>query len=566
MDASDIPVKISLPFASSATPGTYTRQVPTPSQLPTHPNDASFTDGFPPNTFVSIGAGGAGPDGRDVNGVLNQMSAWNLWQAAGGPVQHDATFSAAIGGYPQGAWLAAETLGLFWLSLVDDNTTDPDLGGTGWQQFGAIGPTTGVGGLLYTLQPTAPANFFLADGSAVLQASYPALYSIIGKKYTTFSVSDHATGGACNAEAFCAVGGTLHVFGFNVGHTRLQDNFTTDLASWTHGAQLTTTANAQTAAVAVYDGSSLIVFDTKAGVYSVNTSTGAITLVTTTGLALTKITCAVVVGSTIIVGGSTTSGTVPALAYSTDHGVTWTSITVPGNSASTIFSLATDGANVVASYDFSYKNHIIYSATGTSGYTDVNLTSIGFDGTVGDSGQTLVQCVNGQFFYFVGQSGMVAARSTNSSTWSAFLLPQQFSVLLAGNAINGIIYVNGVYAINCINTWVSTTDFQTYCTFPVPIAFGSNLSPAKAAVYFTALGVWVGPGFLSATDVASAAPNCNLTTQFQLPNAVETATPVTLQTANTDIIGSFSPMSVTTTAPYGNTPLSWQPFIYIRVQ
>jgi hypothetical protein len=95
-------------------------------------------DGFPPNTFSPTGA----PDGRDFNGILNMMSAWNWWQAAGGPVPWDSSFSTAIGGYPKGAVVAsATTFGIFWLNSVENNTSNPDAGGAGW--------TTWTPGLLY---------------------------------------------------------------------------------------------------------------------------------------------------------------------------------------------------------------------------------------------------------------------------------------------------------------------------------------------------------------------------------------------------------------------------------
>jgi hypothetical protein len=138
MQASAIPSKMPLTFGSSAG-SSYLRTVPNPSQISTQAGAASYTDGFPPVCFTPVGSGGTPPFGQDFNGLLKQITAWCQWYQAGGwsVQQYDASFSSSgtynIGGYPKGAVLAnASTLGLFWLSLADNNTTDPDTGGANW--------------------------------------------------------------------------------------------------------------------------------------------------------------------------------------------------------------------------------------------------------------------------------------------------------------------------------------------------------------------------------------------------------------------------------------------------
>ena len=132
MQDSDTPTKIPLPFASSAGAG-YINTIPTASQIGVTNGAASFTDGFPPLTFVPISSGGAGPFGKDFNGLLLQITAGLQWLQAGAPIYYDVGFSASIGGYPKGALLSnATTLGSFWISEVDNNTTNPDTGGANW--------------------------------------------------------------------------------------------------------------------------------------------------------------------------------------------------------------------------------------------------------------------------------------------------------------------------------------------------------------------------------------------------------------------------------------------------
>ncbi len=134
MKASSIPAKFAIPFANSAGAG-FSNPIPQASQIGIVGGAASLVDGFPPITFLPVGAGGIPPWGRDFNGLLNQSTAWNRWAAAGGLPKFDSSFSTAIGGYPFGSILSAAsgvTVGSpqggnhLWFSTVDDNTVNPD--------------------------------------------------------------------------------------------------------------------------------------------------------------------------------------------------------------------------------------------------------------------------------------------------------------------------------------------------------------------------------------------------------------------------------------------------------
>lgn len=133
MKAIDIPERFTIPWANDADPANI-RQVPVAP--PVELGAASIELGFPPLNFIPVSVGGIPPFGQDMNGVMNQISAWSRWVAAGAPTSYDATYATLIGGYPQGALLSAAALGgTWWLSLVDDNTTNPDTGGAGWMQI-----------------------------------------------------------------------------------------------------------------------------------------------------------------------------------------------------------------------------------------------------------------------------------------------------------------------------------------------------------------------------------------------------------------------------------------------
>lgn len=133
LDDASIPVKVPIPWGTSAPGGQITTPIPQPSQQGIAPGRASWTDGFPPLTFSPIAAGGIPPSGADFNGVFNQMSQWIRWYNAGAPIFHDPTFQTAIGGYPKGAIVAHATdVGCYWISEGNNNVSTPGQAGATW--------------------------------------------------------------------------------------------------------------------------------------------------------------------------------------------------------------------------------------------------------------------------------------------------------------------------------------------------------------------------------------------------------------------------------------------------
>lgn len=140
MQLADAPVKVVVPFAADGNKNV----IPVPSQIPITPGAASWTDGFPLLTMADPAQGGVGPSGFDFNGVFNALSALARWGNAGAGFPYDAAFSTAIGGYPKGARVLMATGLGYWLSVVDNNTTDPDTGGAGWLPGGGSKPLSSV--------------------------------------------------------------------------------------------------------------------------------------------------------------------------------------------------------------------------------------------------------------------------------------------------------------------------------------------------------------------------------------------------------------------------------------
>ncbi|WP_160286406.1 hypothetical protein [Pseudomonas knackmussii] len=131
MQASNAPGKIQKPFADNGDK----QAIPVASQVGVADGRASYTDGFPPLTRTPIVAGGVPPFGTDMNGILNAVTAIQQWQSAGGTFKFDAAFATAIGGYPKGANLQKADGSGTWLCTVENNTSNPDTGGAGWQDF-----------------------------------------------------------------------------------------------------------------------------------------------------------------------------------------------------------------------------------------------------------------------------------------------------------------------------------------------------------------------------------------------------------------------------------------------
>lgn len=120
------------PFGLSAGGSFITLPIPVASQIGTDAGAASFTDGFPPATMTEEVAGGIPPYGQDMNGILYMISSVAAYLNAGNLYPFSSTVSAAISGYAKGSILTMADGTGFWISLVDNNTANPDTAGTNW--------------------------------------------------------------------------------------------------------------------------------------------------------------------------------------------------------------------------------------------------------------------------------------------------------------------------------------------------------------------------------------------------------------------------------------------------
>ncbi|WP_197476514.1 phage tail protein, partial [Eikenella sp. NML080894] len=187
---------------------------------------ATYAEGFPNITMTPISVGGKPPSGKDMNGILHEISAHTVWQNQGGRYRFDQAFCDAIGGYPKGAVLINDASDTEYISLVDANTHNPNSGnntgkwavhaGKGLKasttQAGivqlssatnsdredmaatskavktaydkaeeAVRKSLPLGSIVaFPRVVTNPVGFLKADGSTFAQATYPDLYRVLG--------------------------------------------------------------------------------------------------------------------------------------------------------------------------------------------------------------------------------------------------------------------------------------------------------------------------------------------------------------------------------------------------
>lgn len=223
---SNIPPKFQIPWGNGAV-APYIRSIPQPSQIGIQNCAASLTDGFPPLTFVPLSSGGCPPFGQDFNGILKQITQWNRWAGAGEPLLYDSTFSTAIGGYPKGARLTvAASPGCVWLSLVDNNTSNPDTGGANWQNS----CNEAVGGVLSGTLPNPGmaccGSWPNVGGSLTGSLPNPGLNStgVSAGTYYNATVTFGADGRATSASGGTSAGSCLPMAQFGANGNGSADN------------------------------------------------------------------------------------------------------------------------------------------------------------------------------------------------------------------------------------------------------------------------------------------------------------------------------------------------------
>ena len=132
-----LPDLMPIPFSSG--PGSIKNAIPSDPQSG---GLASLSDGFPDITMQPTSSGGVPPYGQDFNGILYWITSFQTWVNAGGQFFYNSTFSSTIGGYPEGAVLMSDDGLSAWVSLVPDNTENPNT--TDYTSFSQWAPWAGA--------------------------------------------------------------------------------------------------------------------------------------------------------------------------------------------------------------------------------------------------------------------------------------------------------------------------------------------------------------------------------------------------------------------------------------
>ena len=205
-------------FAWNATNKSTIQEQRQPSQ---DVQDATLNDGFPLITMTPQEAGGIAPNGQDMNGALYAISSDMVHRQKGLRIQFDPAYAAKIGGYDQGCILASNDYTRDYISLIPNNSTDPNGSGTSgkWAIYSGAGSiasaTASIAGIVkivdslsstatdaaltanqgkvlndvldiiaYSPIPyfgnSAPSGFLEMNGQAITSAQYPKLFARYG--------------------------------------------------------------------------------------------------------------------------------------------------------------------------------------------------------------------------------------------------------------------------------------------------------------------------------------------------------------------------------------------------
>lgn len=177
---------------------------------------ATYAEGFPNITMTPISVGGKPPSGKDMNGVLYEISAHTVWQNQGGRYRFDQSFCDTIGGYPKGAVLLNDKGDAEYISMVEQNrinfNTEPNnkawavLSRTSdYPELAALNALltgytansycpSGQIGLFAT--DYAPTGWLKANGAVLSRTVYTNLFAAIGTRFgagdghSTFNLPD----------------------------------------------------------------------------------------------------------------------------------------------------------------------------------------------------------------------------------------------------------------------------------------------------------------------------------------------------------------------------------------
>lgn len=114
------PKQISTPWAEEG----LKNNIPSRRDVGLSQESATYQEGFPSITMTPISVGGKPPSGRDMNGILYELSSHIAFTNRGKHYKFNQEFCDEINGYPKGAVLINDQETAFYISLVEQNKTN----------------------------------------------------------------------------------------------------------------------------------------------------------------------------------------------------------------------------------------------------------------------------------------------------------------------------------------------------------------------------------------------------------------------------------------------------------
>ena len=136
-------------------------------------NAATYSKGFPATTMTPIAVGGQPPSGKDMNGILYELSSHIAYMNKGGQYKFDADFCEEIGGYDVGAVVQSDDGLSLYVNQVLKNKTNPNSKNSkGWKVVANSGFSEEISQKVHTIASIDALRQYTGTADAVNVKAY----------------------------------------------------------------------------------------------------------------------------------------------------------------------------------------------------------------------------------------------------------------------------------------------------------------------------------------------------------------------------------------------------------
>ena len=156
--------------------------------------DMTWSDGSPQITLTPIADGGKAPKGQDFNGVMNIVTEHGIFVQNGNRYKWSADVIANFNGYAKDAIVQSDDGLREYISLINNNSTNPNSSTSGWAIYAGNGSvpiaTSTVAGIMTVINNLTSTNVGSALSAAmgrILKNSLDSLTDVVALKLNTSS-------------------------------------------------------------------------------------------------------------------------------------------------------------------------------------------------------------------------------------------------------------------------------------------------------------------------------------------------------------------------------------------